>query len=504
MKKIIRHNIFFYILILFITSYSFSQEINSSDNKAILSLINKFSDKDPFVNGEAIDLLVNYGNSAVDYLIKSLEDESDNVRWCSAIALGKIAPGGAKAIPFLTEALKDKNSDVRWCSAIALGKFHNAAETSVNALFNLLNDDNRDVRWAAYISLSKINKEAINKRPEFSRVIEILEKLTPKLIKKLNVPGVSISIIKNYKLSWSKSFGISDAVQQNKVNNKTIFEACSMSKPVFTFLVLKLADQGKLDLDKPLSEYLPEQFVSDNDDYSKLITARMILTHTGGTPNWRKGGEERGGPIPIYFKPGTKFNYSGEGIYYLQKVVEQITQEPLETYARRNLFDRLGFESTSFIWTEKLNPQIATGHDTLGNCNKRSNYKHSNASYTLYTTPDEYAKFLIEIIKQNNPDEFSLSKRMTNEMLKHQIRVDVRDVVDRPGRSLGLFSFRGLGWGIDSTITGDIIYHSGANQTGFRCYSQFNMREGSGIVIMTNGQNGSDLWSRLISVVGDL
>src|ERR1035437_3869206 len=418
MKKIIRHNIFFYILILFITSYSFSQEINSSDNKAIFSLINKFSDKDPFVNGEAIDLLVNYGNSAVDYLIKSLEDESDNVRWCSAIALGK---------------------------------FHNAAETSVNALFNLLNDDNRDVRWAAYISLSKINKEAINKRPEFSRVIEILEKLTPKLIKKLNVPGVSISIIKNYKLSWSKSFGISDAVQQNKVNNKTIFEACSMSKPVFTFLVLKLADQGKLDLDKPLSEYLPEQFVSDNDDYSKLITARMILTHTGGTPNWRKGGEERGGPIPIYFKPGTKFNYSGEGIYYLQKVVEQITQEPLETYARRNLFDRLGFESTSFIWTEKLNPQIATGHDTLGNCNKRSNYKHSNASYTLYTTPDEYAKFLIEIIKQNNPDEFSLSKRMTNEMLKHQIRVDVRDVVDRPGRSLGLFSFRGL---------------------GFRCYSQ--------------------------------
>ena len=84
------------------------------------------------------------------------------------------------------------------------------------------------------------------------------------------------------------------------------------------------------------------------------------------------------------------------------------------------------------------------------------------------------------------------------------IRVDVRDVIDRPGRSLGLFSFRGLGWGIDSTITGEIVYHSGANHSGFRCYSQFNMREGSGIVIMTNGQNGSELWTRLISIVGDL
>jgi CubicO group peptidase (beta-lactamase class C family) len=504
MIKIIRDNIFFYILIMFLTSYSFSQDMNSTNEKTILSIINKFYDKDPFVNGEAIDQLVNIGNLAVDYVIKSLTDENDNVRWCSAIVLGKIAPNGAKAIPFLTESLKDKNSDVRWCSAIALGKYHTAAETSVQSLLKLLNDDDRDVRWAAYISLSKINKEAINKCPEFSKVIGVLEKLTPQLIKELNVPGVSISIIKNYKLSWSKSFGVSDAVQQNKVNNKTIFEACSMSKPVFTFLVLKLAEQGKLDLDKPLSEYLPGLFVSDNDDYSKLITAKLILTHTGGMPNWRKGGEERGGPIPIYFKPGTKFNYSGEGIYYLQRVVEYITQEPLETYAKHNLFDKLGLESTSFIWTEKLNLQIATGHDTLGNRNERSNYKHSNAAYTLYTTPDEYAKFLIEIMKQNNPDEFSLSKRMTNEMLKHQIRVDVRDVIDRPGRSLGLFSFRGLGWGIDSTITGDIVYHSGANQTGFRCYSQFNVREGSGIVIMTNSQNGSELWSRLISAVGDL
>jgi hypothetical protein len=389
MNKIIRYNLFFYILLLFISSYSFSQEINPSDDKVILSLINKFYDKDPFVNGEAIDLLVKIGNPAVDYLIISLADENDIVRWCSAIALEKIAPEGKKAIPFLTEALKDKNSDVRWCSAIALGKFDTSAVNSVQPLLNLLNDDDRNVRWAAYISLSKINKEAINKRPEFSSVIEKLDILTTGLIKELKVPGVSISVIKNYKLMWSESFGVSDAIQQNKVNNKTIFESASMSKPVFTFLVLKLVEQKKLNLDKPLSEYLPMEFVSYKDDYSKNITARMILTHTSGLPNWRKGGEERGAPIPIYFKPGSKFSYSGEGIYYLQRVVEHITQEPLESYAKSNLFDKLGLESTSFIWTEKLDPQIATGHDTSGNCNKRSRYTHSNAAYTLYSTPDE-------------------------------------------------------------------------------------------------------------------
>lgn len=479
-------------------------KIGSTDKKTIQVLIKRFSDEDPFVAGKAATALASIGSPAVAYLLKSLADKDDNVRWCSAIALVKIAPAGAKAIHSLTEVLKDKNSDVRWCSAIALGKFNGQAVSAVPELLDLLHDDDRDVRWAAYTSLGRIDKEKINEIPEFSETIENLEKLTPQFMKELKVPGVSISVIKNHEPAWSKSFGVTDAVQPVNVNNKTIFEACSMSKPVFTYLVLKLVEKGKLDLDKPLCGYLDEQFVSDHDEYPKLITARMILTHTSGMPNWRKGGEERGGPLPVTFKPGTKFSYSGEGIYYLQRVVEHITQEPLQAYAKRNLFDPLGLESTSYIWTEDLGPRIATGHDTSGACLKRSRYAHADAAYTLYTTADDYAKFIAKIMKPSQSDGFSLSDQMTNEMLTRQVRMDAREVIDRPGRSLGLSAYRGLGWVIDATITGDIVYHSGSNQTGFTCYSQFNRREGSGIVIMTNGKNGSDLWSRLISAIGDL
>jgi CubicO group peptidase (beta-lactamase class C family) len=221
-------------------------------------------------------------------------------------------------------------------------------------------------------------------------------------------------------------------------------------------------------------------------------------------PNWRKAGDEIKAPLPIYFNPGSKFNYSGEGIYYLQRVVEQITQQPLDRFAKSNLFDKLGLKSTSFVWTEDLNSQIATGHDSSGNCNKRSMYLHANAAYTLYTTADEYAKFVVAIMSPIKKNEYLLSDQMVNEMMSHQVRADIREVIDRPGRSLGLTAYRGLGWGIDSTITGDIAYHSGSNQTGFKCYSQFNIKEGSGIVIMTNGENGSELWHRLISIVGDL
>jgi CubicO group peptidase (beta-lactamase class C family) len=496
MMKTAKLGLIFFFSILILSA-------RADDESTILSLIKQFSAADPFASGEAVTALVNIGGPAVEYLIRSLADKNDNVRWCSAIALGKIAPAGAQAINFLTASLQDKNSDVRWCSALALGKFNGCAASAVPELLKLLNDADRDVRWAAYIALDKIDKEKINITPEISKVIEKLEKLTPPLMNELKLPGVSISVVKNYKLAWSKSFGVSDSVQRTSVNSKTMFEACSMGKPVFAYLVLKLVEKGKLDLDKPLCDYLDEEFISAGD-YSKLISARMILAHTSGLPNWRKGGEERGGPLPVYFKPGSKFSYSGEGIYYLQRVVEHITQEPLATYAKHNLFDPFGLSSTSFVWTENLDARIATGHDLSGTCLKRSKYTHANAAYTLYTTPDEYAKFIVNVMKPNKADEFSLSAKMTNEMVTHQVRMDVRDVIDRPGRSLGLVAYRGLGWVIDSTITGDIVYHGGFNQTGFACYSQFNMREGSGIVIMTNGKNGSDLWTRLISAVGDL
>src|SRR5574338_100598 len=495
----LQNKILLIVLILFIAPIDkcFAQQ-------NVKSLIAKFSNVDPWVSGEAITELIKIGEPAVDELILSLQDKDENVRWCSAIALEKISPLGKQSIPFLINALKDKDSNVRWCSSLALGKFKSEALESIPSLQKLLYDEAYDVRWAAYIAISKIDKRSLNVIPDLSEKINVVEKLTSELMNELNVPGVSISIIQKNKIVYSKPFGVADANTETQVDDNTMFEACSMSKPVFAYLVLKLVEKGKLDLDTPLINYLPEPFISDDDDYSKQITTRMILSHTSGMPNWRKGDEERNAPIPIYFKPGTRFYYSGEGIYYLQRVVEKITNQSLEDYAKENLFDKLGLNSTSFVWNEKYDNQIATGHNVDGKCNERKKYVHSNAAYSLYTTAVEYAKLIMDILKPTNQTDYSLSDQMINEMLTHQVRVDTRDVIDRPGRNFGLFGFRGLGWAIDSTITSDVIYHSGANQTGFRCYSQFSPKDKSGIVIMTNGENGNELWRRLIKEIGDL
>jgi CubicO group peptidase (beta-lactamase class C family) len=498
------HKLFAYFAILLMVKSLAAQEINLGDERKIQSLIAKFKDTDPFENGKAIAEISEMRERAIQYLSSSLQDQQENVRWCSAIALEKIAPSGKQAIPYLARALKDSSANVRWCAALALAKFKEDARSSTAELFKLLYDGDGDVRWAAYQALASIDSQAIHPAPALAETIFKIEHAVPLLLKEFKVPGISICLIKNNAVAWNNCYGISDFIQQRQVDSLTAFEACSMSKPVFAYLVLTLVDQGKMELDKPLYTYLPEDFISAEPDYAKQITARMALAHTSGLPNWRKGGEERFGPLPILFQPGLKFSYSGEGIYYLQRVVEKITKEPLQYYARRTLFDDLGLTSTSYVWTEKLEKQIATGYDTSGTPLEKGRYRFANAAYTLYTTPSEYAKMMIAILGPAYQDKGHLSVKMKREMLTHQVRVDSREVIDRPGRHLGLVAYRGLGWAIDATITHDIVYHSGANQTGFRCYAQYNPADGSGIVIMTNGSNGSDVWHRLIGDMGDL
>jgi CubicO group peptidase (beta-lactamase class C family) len=322
-------------------------------------------------------------------------------------------------------------------------------------------------------------------------------------MKECNVPGVSIALIRNNEIAFTKNFGVKDTRTSSPVTGETMFEACSMSKPVFAYIVFKLVEQKNFDLDTPLNNYLSEEFVSEDDEYSNIVTARMILSHTGGFPNWRKGEEEREGPLPIYFTPGERFSYSGEGYFYLQRVVEKITGKSLEENAKELLFQPSGLNHSSFIWSAKIDSLISCGHDTSGNFLAKSKYLHPNSAYTLYITAEDYARFIVKILKSNEASDNSSSRIFIEEMLKPQVDVLVRDPIERPGRSLGLFTYWGLGWAIDSTASGKIYYHSGANRTGFRCYSQFRIDDGSGIVIMTNGLNGSELWTRLIKEIGD-
>ncbi len=178
-------------------------------------------------------------------------------------------------------------------------------------------------------------------------------------MRKGDIPGLSIAVIRDGKILWEGEFGqknaISNGVTDGPVLRDTLFSAASLSKPVFAYIVLRLVDRGVIDLDKPLYTYGFSYDRIDKDPRSKLITARMVLDHTTGLPNWG------GTPLEFLFTPGEKFNYSGEGYVYLQKVVEHVTGKSLEELAQQEVFVPLKMEHSTFRWRPILANQLVIG-----------------------------------------------------------------------------------------------------------------------------------------------
>ena len=309
-----------------------------------------------------------------------------------------------------------------------------------------------------------------------------LDELVPTLIEKHKTPGVSIALIDQGQIVWVKGYGVRNAETKEPVDEMTVFEACSMSKPLFAYAVLKLVEQGKLDLDRPLIEYLDEPYLKEEPLHQK-ITARMVLAHTSGFPNWRKGK-----PLTVAFEPGSDYRYSGEGFVYLQRVVEKITGQPMEDWLEPALLAPLKMSHSSYVWQPKYDQQASAGHTKEGTVKtNRNHFTKGNSAFTLYTTPSDYARFLIEMTKSDRSRPHSLTQESIAAMLTPQI-----DVPDSEKTA------RGLGWVLSTDPAKPIVSHSGSNGTGFRCYSQFHRTDGSGIVIMTNGVNGRSVWEAIM------
>lgn len=316
-----------------------------------------------------------------------------------------------------------------------------------------------------------------------------VDQVAPGLMARHNTPGVSIAVVRNRKVVWRKCYGVKRAGTKEPVTADTVFEACSMSKPLFAYAALKLVEEKKLDLNRPLVEYLDKPYLKDQPLHRK-ITAEMVLHHTSGFPNWRKGGHRSANPLTMRFEPGTKFGYSGEGFWYLQQVVEKMTGEQMEPWIQRRLLQPLKMSHSGYVWRKDYDKRASAGHDAAGKVKpKRPLFRRANAAYTLYTTPSDYARFLIEMMNPDHSAEHSLSEKTVARMLNPAVKTSRPHVA------------RGLGWVI--IISGETSYvdHSGSNGTGFRCYSRFHPKTGNGFVVMTNAIGGKKVWEGIAAAI---
>lgn len=306
------------------------------------------------------------------------------------------------------------------------------------------------------------------------------------LMKKRNIPGMSIVIIENAEIVSHGGYGLKNSETDDLVNDNTVFEAASLSKPVFAYGVLQMVEEGLLNLDKPLVEYLAYSDV-ENDERLKRITARMALSHATGFPNWRG----HGNLLKIYFQPGKKFSYSGEGFVYLQKVVERLLGRSMQEYLQEKVFQPLGMDHSSFVWQRSYEKLKASGHDADGRPLTISLKREpANAAFTLHTTALDYAKFVIAVLK-----DMGLKHETVNEMMTTQIRVDAGCVncIHKPLGKLSDSISWGLGWGLQ----GDSFWHWGDNP-GFKNYIVGSRREKKGMIIFTNSSNGLSIIPEII------
>jgi CubicO group peptidase (beta-lactamase class C family) len=331
------------------------------------------------------------------------------------------------------------------------------------------------------------------------RRIANLERHIRELIVNLRVPGVSAAIIRDARIGWAKGFGVRDRSTGAPVNDDTIFSAQSMSKPVFAYRVMKLAEQGVLNLDAPLTQYTPDVFVP-GEPRLKQITARRVLSHTTGLPNWRSKED----PLRINFTPGTKWSYSGEGYHYLQSVVTRLVGHTDETHCDRfelgyrvcasdfgeymeaNLLRPFGMNSSGYVLTAAMEKNVARRHDKGGmpmeqKPNTAADVARYGSAGSLMTTARDYAAFLIEVMQPKPADRYRLNEASRREMLKPHIDVPAP-----------IKESWALGWQIWHLDQGDVVAHGGDDE-GWHSLAMLSTVRKTGFVLLTNGENGATM-----------
>lgn len=342
-----------------------------------------------------------------------------------------------------------------------------------------------------------------------------IDETVKRLMEKANVQGLSLSIINKNQQAYIKSYGFKNIDKNEYLDTSTVLYAASFSKAVFGYLTMKLAQEKVIDLDKPLHKYLSKpiseyEYFSDLkfDDRWKLMTARMCLSHTTGLPNVRwfhptTGVQDTLGVMKIYFAPGKKYAYSGEGIKLLQLVIEEITKKNVEELAIEKIFRPIGMTRTGYIWYERFDDNYATGHLEDNTLNPKKKRTTPVAGASLVTTISDYTRFIEYLMKQKG-----LDKKMFKEMISPQIEIlsktqfpPITEETTTENKAINL-SY-GLGWGLLKCKYGRAFFKEG-HDDAWRNYNINFIDKGISIIIITNSANGEFIFKELLeTLIGD-
>jgi len=315
-------------------------------------------------------------------------------------------------------------------------------------------------------------------------------------MKSNHVNGISIALIKDYKIEWAKAYGWADSAQQRPVTINTLFQAGSISKSLNGVGILKLVQEGKLNLDSDINIYLKSwKFPYDSLAKGKKITIANLLSHTAGLTVHGFDGYEKGDTIPALvqilngekpannkairsmYEPSLRYEYSGGGITISQLILQDVTGQTYDTYIWNNVLNPMGMSNSFYTQPPPADKEnlLATGYYNDGAAVKGKYHIYpEQAAAGLWTNPTDLSKYIIET-------QLSLQGK-SNKVLSPEItRLRLTPYIDNSA-ALGVFIVK----------KGNEKYfnHSGSDE-GFVAEYYGSMENGNGVVVMANTDNGS-------------
>ena len=321
----------------------------------------------------------------------------------------------------------------------------------------------------------------------------------------LNVSGVSITVFDNNKILWSKGYGKKNKETGEDVNENTLFQAASISKPIASVAAFKLIEENKFSLHEDVNSKL-KRWQVPNNEFTKIekVTPSRIMSHTSGLGTSGFQGYNKNDSIPtlkeilegsettnsdpvrVVQKPGESELYSGGGMEVLQMLMEDVTGEEFSQLLNILVLKPTEMNSSSFAYPlpEKLSSLTANGYDENGNViNGGYHIYPEKAAAGLWTNPTDLALFMIALGKSYRGEDKSLLSQESAKTMMTRV----------PNAG-------GIGIGIDGAGNAFRFRHTGGN-AGFVCYAVSFANSGRGAVIMTNSDNGFPLIHEIIRAI---
>lgn len=356
-----------------------------------------------------------------------------------------------------------------------------------------------DVRYYPddHLSVIVLSNTESGKSLELSRLISkqalssetLIKTAIPQILAKAHVASVSFAQVVDGKLTVAEAFG--EQSQGVPATTSTLYNVASMTKPISAEVILRLASQGKISLDEPMYPFWTDPDIA-MDEQRKLLTPRLALSHQTGFPNWRS---ETNGRLTFVRKPGTAYGYSGEGLEYVARFAEKKTGQPFESLAQKLVLDPAGMQSSAYTTRDWFIGRIAVPSDANSKWLKPVLVDKFSAANMVYTTPTDYARFLIGVM-----NGVGLSPKVFKDRSTIQVGHTFKPCADPSAVGCPTEVGFGLGWEIIRVQSKTFWMHTGRDP-GVFTVGILDPVSRTATVILTNSENGAEVVVPLLQLL---